>query len=319
MQRIHRTVRTAMLCMVAGSLVCACSESKPPTTPEAVPEAVTITGARDMTQGETATLTATVRYSTGATETVSERVAWSTEDARIAIVNGRGVVTAVEAGEVRIRATLNAVSGSTAIRVAAAARPIAGRVHESRPTEHIAVAGATVTAVDSAGTTQSAVTDGAGRFSMRLARGPARITVNAAGYETSVTELIDEAGTELSLSVLPVQREVRRTFSIDADRTPFVAQRNFVINVHHSGRLEAKYTGSQELASAWQHVCLEVRDAINRRLAHTRGQYDISPDPIRLDVVAGESYKVEFYSCNPTGGTPIVNIADYSGEVRHPS
>ena len=183
MQHMERIAATGLAGLVAVMTV-NCADSKQPTAPTPVAEALTIAGARNLTEGETAGLTATLQYTTGATETFTNRVAWSSEDSRVASVNNQGIVTAVGPGDVRIRATLNAVSSTASIRVTRAG-VIAGRVHESRPTEHVPIAGATVTVVDSLGSRQAAVTDGAGKFTLRLSPGPARITVEAPGYETS--------------------------------------------------------------------------------------------------------------------------------------
>jgi hypothetical protein len=302
------------------SLLAGCSDERSPTEPGRVAESVTVGGARTLTEGETVPLVATVRWSTGANETVTDGVTWVSDDPRIASVDQRGVVTALAPGETRIRATVNTVSGTTALRIVAGIRTLNGLVHESWPTEQKSIAGATVTAVDAAGNAQSAVTDSSGRFTLRLAPGIAQITVAAPGYETTTASADPTAGTELlSLSLPPVMREVRESFAyISPAPATFIDQRRFRINVHHAGEVRAEYTGSYADASSHAHLCLQIRDSSNRVLARSRGAYDIAPSPIRLDVVPGV-YDVSFFSCNPFGGPQVVSLAWFSGAIKHPN
>jgi hypothetical protein len=237
-------------------------------------------------------------------------------------VDGRGVVTAVAVGEGRIRASFNPVNSTLSIAVSSGPATVTGRVSESRPTEHVMVGGATVTAVDAAGRTESAVTDAGGRFTVRLIPGLVRFTVTARGYEPMTTSAdVGRSGTDLSLGVTPELREIRTGFSIDRSAPPsMVAQRTFRADVHHAGELRAAYSGSITSASAQRHTCLEVRRrSDNRVIAAARGDYDIPAGPIQVQVVAGESYEVKFYSCNPFGPDVIVSMASFSGEIKHPS
>ena len=244
---------------------------------------------------------------------------WVSDDPRIASVDQRGVVTALAPGEGRIRATVNTVSGTTALRILAGLRLLNGVVHESRPTEQNNIAGATVTAVDAAGNSQSAVADGSGRFTLRLTPGIAQITAAAPGYETATTSADIVTGTELlSLSLPPVLREVRASFAIDP-ASPVIDQRRFRIYVHHTGELRAEYTsGGSQAASTYFYICIDVRDEGNRVLAQSRGFYDLVPRPIRLQIVPGV-YDVKFSACYPSGGPGVVNIAGFAGAVKHPS
>jgi hypothetical protein len=318
---MRRVQAGIILALVAAALTSGCSESTPPAAPAPMAESLSITGGRSLTEGETVNLVATVRWSTGQTETVTDRVSWTTDDPRIATVDGRGVVTAVAVGEGRIRASFSPVNSTLSIAVSSGPATVTGRLSESRPTEFVMVGGATVTAVDAAGRTESAVTDAGGRFAVRLIPGLARITVTARGYETMMTSAdVARSGTDLSLGVTPELREIRNGFSIDRSALPIVAQRTFRADVHHAGELRAAYSGSNTSASAQRHTCLEVRRrSDNRVIAATRGDYDIPAGPIQVQVVAGESYEVKFYSCNPFGPDVIVSMASFGGEIKHPS
>ena len=137
--------------MIGAGLVAGCSGSS--TKPSATLTSLTVDGARTLTEGESVTLSATAHYADGSSQAVTSGVSWASDDVRIATVDARGVVTAISAGQSQIRATFNTVSGTTAVRVNAAPRSVSGKVHESFPTESVAIAGATVTAVGADGST----------------------------------------------------------------------------------------------------------------------------------------------------------------------
>jgi hypothetical protein len=318
----HCGLLSGLLAVSVSATSIGCSDDPPsqPTTPTATVESVSISGGRDLVEGETVTLSVSIRWSNGSTGPVSDGVTWTTEDSSVATVTNRGGVTALAPGEARIRATFNNVAGATTLKVTPGARIVTGRVHESRPTEHIGVPGARVTVVSSDGTSETAVTDAAGDFSVRLKPGSVRVTVTASGYDALATDVLAAPGAALSLAVVPTAQEVRISFPYIhtgyPNNPPRIQQRTFRIDVHHSGELRAAYTGSYELASAQALTCLEVRDSANRVLASSQGQYDISPRPARLNVVAGQSYEVKFFLC--PAGVSGVTLAAWSGEVKHP-
>ena len=283
--RGSRLVTVLLVSVAATSIGCSDDPPSQPTTPTPTVESVSISGGREMVEGETLTLTVSVRWSSGATETVSDGVTWTTENSSVASVTNRGGVTALAPGEARIRATLNSVAGTTMLKVSPGARVATGRVHESRPTEHIGVPGARVTVVSSDGTTETAVTDRAGSFSVRLKPGVVRVTVTAPGYDALATEEVASPGVPLSLALVPTNQEVRIAFpSISTgpvnNNPPQIQQRTFRIDVHHPGELRADYTGSYTSASAQGFTCLEVRDSSNRVLAHRRA--DTTAPPARF-------------------------------------
>ena len=315
---------TGLLAVSVAATSIGCAEDSPsqPTTPTPTVESVSISGGRDLTEGETLTLTVSIRRSNGATETVSDGVAWTTENPSVATVAGRGEVTALAPGEARIRATLLNVAGAATLKVLPGARVTTGRVHESRPTEHIGIPGARVSVVSSDGTTETAVTDGAGNFSVRLKPGAVQVNVTAPGYDALATEVVATPGAPLSLSVVPTAQEVRISFPYIytgvPNNPPLIQERTFRIGVHHDGELRAEYTQSYMSASAQALTCLEVRDSNNRILASSKGQYDITAAPARLNVVAGESYEVKFFLCLPGPIAAQITLAGWGGEVKHP-
>jgi hypothetical protein len=316
---MHARTIAAALALAGATVLTACSGSTPkaPTEPSRVVEALTISGARTLAEGERVTLVVTVRWSTGVTETPASGVTWASDDARIATVDQQGVVTAVTAGEARVRATFSNFTGTIAFRVSAAARAFTGTVHESFPTERTVVAGATVTAVDSDGNKDTAVTDASGRFTVRLVPGTALLTVSASGYDTLIVNA--DLSSELSVSLVPGLRVMREGFDyIYPSPANFIETRTFRFNVHHTGEIRAGFGPSWMSASAQAHTCLEIRDSNNRTLAQGRGQYDVSAGPISVTVPPG-IYEVKFSSCSPFGGPPIVSLAGFGGEVTHPS
>ena len=226
-------------------------------------------------------------------------------------------MTALAAGEGRIRATLNAVSGTTGLTVRARRRTVSGIVHESFPTEATAIRGARVSATEASGSVQSVVTDAEGRFTLVDVSTNARLAVEAPGYESAAVAQ-DPGSASLSVALVPALREVRESFDyITPRQTAHIPQHRFHVAVHHAGELRAEFTNSSQLASAQAFTCLEVRDATNRVLWHSRGQYNIPAFPARLVVTPGY-YDVSFYSCGSPGFTQV-SMVGFAGAIKHPS
>jgi hypothetical protein len=282
-----------------------------------------VAGTRPILEGETVALTATARWSNGATQSVTNRATWSSEDPRVATVSQQGVVFGLAAGEARVTATFNAVQSTATVSVAGHAHfALSLHVHEGAPTENVSIAGAAVTAVDSGGNPSSGRTDASGRVVLNVRAGPVRITLASNGYETSETGVDVTGEAVLELPLVPVLQELRQSFEYVypvPPGMPFIDQRRFRVNAHHSGLLIAQYTGTWQTASPQAHTCIEVRDSANRILDHTQGQYDNWAPVIRLAVVAGQAYEVAFYSCNPYGPAATESLAGWAGEVKHPS
>jgi hypothetical protein len=198
-------------------------------------------------------------------------------------------------------------------------RTVTGFVHESAPTEDVAIPGARINVTDSTGGEQSIVSDSAGRYSVTVASGPVQVSAAAAGYESASLALVDGAQT-VSIGLRPVLREVRQIFMGSGE---FVTQRTFSIPVHHSGELRTLITGCHPrgcglTASAWAGICAEVRDASNRTIAAAEGQYDNAPRPFRIRVDAGQRYEVKLFTCPrvPPVTSPVGSL---NYEIKHPS
>ena len=307
---------SASLSLAIALASSACSGS-PPTTPSSVPQSLLISGPRVLLEGETGTFSATVQFSDGSSRVVADGVSWSSDDPRVATISQQGNANALFAGDTRIRATYGSLGGSSQLSVEAGARVVTGRVHESAPTEEVRIAGATVTAMDSAGVTSSVATDPEGAFVLTLRPGMARLTVVASEYETSqVTVDVPPEGTSLSLPLVPVSRQVILTFHYIYPPTPdLVRQRTYRLDVYHPGLLEARYSRSWQSASAQGNTCVEVRDRANRIVAGSQGMYD-NPAQLRVDVAAG-AFEVKFFVCSVYGFTPSFDLQGWGGEVRY--
>jgi len=290
---------------------------KSPAQPSPTITSVTVDGAHSLAEGNTLTLTATVHWSSGLTAAATNNVSWISDDPRVATVDAHGVVTAVKAGQSQIRATVETVSGSAAVQVIAVAVAVSGKVHESAPTEDIAVPGATVTAVGADGAVSSAVADASGAFRLNLVPGVAQFTVTAPGYDTATTSVDPVAG-PLSLSLVPGQQEMRESFDVIYPPPQFFDSRTFTIKVHHAGEIRVAYTASNASASAQAFTHAEVRDASNRILAQSGGVYDLWAPSIRVSVGPGV-YVVKFFTADPYGGASLVSLAGFGGEVTHPN
>jgi hypothetical protein len=288
-----------------------------------VSRSIVVSGVETLTQGETATFTATLHSSSGESSDVSGTVGWSTDTPTVATVDEHGMVTAITAGKVQVRATLQGISGMATVAIVAAAH-VSGRVHESAPTEGVTIGGADIVVVDSAGSSRAIVSDTSGNFTVSLRPGAARMIVSAPGYETSTITVDASAETpELSVALVPVLREVRLYFPSEPPSPgSFVVERSFHVDVHHRGELRVAITSeSASHSDGESNFCLEVRDSSNKILAHTNGSFDVWPGPIRLDVGVG-AYEVKVSICGNSAalsGYPAFSAMTFAGEIKHPS
>ncbi len=88
----------------------------PSSTPSLTSIAVTSTSA-SIAVGQSEQLTATAKYSDGSTKNVTSNVSWSSSSTGTATVTKSGLMTAVAAGQVKIVATLDVISGSMSFSV----------------------------------------------------------------------------------------------------------------------------------------------------------------------------------------------------------
>jgi hypothetical protein len=319
---------SAAVCLLSAALVAGCSNSTTtPTTPATRVDGLIINGLHSLEEGETATLSLSVRLSTGGSKAVADGVTWSSENPATATVTPSGVVTAVASGTAAIRAAFEGISTTAPLTVSPGPRTFSGFVHESQPTETVAIAGATIAVVDAKGVTQSIVSDKAGRFSVRLPMGPTRFTVTAPNYEVnerSTDIAVDTA--LLSVALMPAMREVRESFGQPwtqwNGRTlpggPF-REVSFSIVAHNPGtiRMNAEACLSGCLASEMASFCAEIRDGSNRVVASAHGQYDLAPDIPNVQTKGGERYQVKMGVCPGVDAKWMMNR--FYIEVNHPS
>jgi hypothetical protein len=315
-----------VVCLLAAALVAGCSNSTTPPTPVTRADGLTISGLHSLEEGETAALSLTVHLSTGESKTVTDGVTWSSANPSTATVTASGVVTAVATGSAAIRAAFEGISTTATLTVSPGPRTFSGFVHETQPTETVAIAGATIVVLDAKGVTQSIVSDAAGRFSVRLPIGSTRFTVTAPNYEVSDQSRDIGADTALlSLALLPAVREVRETFGQPwaewngqtLPGGPF-RQVSFSIVAHNPGTIrtfvEACLRGC--LASEKALLCAEIRDGSNRLVASARGQYDGPPNIPNVQTKGGEHYEVKMGVCPEFDAKWTMNR--FFIEVKHP-
>ena len=78
-----------------------------------------------MTAGQTAQYTATATYSDGTSENVTSNTAWSTNNSGLATISSSGVLTAVAAGDVKVRADFGGQTAYTYVTVVPGSAPSA--------------------------------------------------------------------------------------------------------------------------------------------------------------------------------------------------
>jgi hypothetical protein len=191
---------------------------------------------------------------------------------------------------------------------------VSGIVHETAPTPHRVIAGATVTAIME-GRTETAVADAAGRFSVTAAPGEVRLTIAASRYET-VTSMVN-AATDTGFDVaLPYTfRMIDEVFEGNAGD---VSRITFQLPVHHDGIIGyggyACVAGCTAGVFEWQ--CGELRDETGTVLAHDRGFYDNGPGNQGVAVKGGHVYQLTLWQC--AGRFENWPISNYEVHVRRP-
>ena len=118
--RVSLCLSLTLLFLLAGCGSGAFSKITPPTSSSSAPSLVSIavtSTSGSITAGRSEQLTATAKYSDGSTKNVTASVSWSSSSAGIATVSKSGLVTAVTAGQVKIVATLDVITGSMNVNV----------------------------------------------------------------------------------------------------------------------------------------------------------------------------------------------------------
>src|SRR5262245_20764745 len=109
----HRPV-SAIVSIIGFIGATGCGSSEPSRTVESVTVSSTATS---LTPGQTLQLSATARYTTGATDEVTTAASWSSMNPAAATVSASGLVTGVAAGSAEIRATYQNRTGSLVVQV----------------------------------------------------------------------------------------------------------------------------------------------------------------------------------------------------------
>jgi carboxypeptidase family protein/Big-like domain-containing protein len=242
--------------------VAACSTEAPPATPTPTPTptpspivSVSINGVpASPAVGQTVQLTAQLTRQDGMSADGTSQVTWLSSDLTVVTVSAAGLLTIAAPGDADVTATLQAVRGTAHVTVPKpVARPVLydleGVVHESAPTDNVALAGATV-GIHVAGCptcphdNESTTTDATGRFRFPgIEAGGFSLVVSKPGYETtsySIAQLPRDQHPDVGVN--PSLTTVRQIFEgvfQQSDYHPnFLATwRDTEFPVHHSGSI----------------------------------------------------------------------------------
>jgi hypothetical protein len=147
--------------------------------------------------GQSIQLTATATVADGTRLDVTSQVAWQSSEVTVAVVSSVGLLTVTGSGETDVTATLQNIRGTAHVVVTKAAPlppvryDVSGVVHESPPTEGVALSGATV-GIHFVGCptcphdNESTTTDTDGRFTLPgIETAGFTLVVAKPGYETT--------------------------------------------------------------------------------------------------------------------------------------
>jgi hypothetical protein len=213
---------------IVGALVLcgtACDHPSVPTPAAPAPisptvASVTIDGVpASLTVGQTVQLTASVTLSDGTRSDATTQAAWQSSDVTVAIVSSAGLLAIAAPGDADVTATLQTVQGRAHVSVPKPSPPrtgfdISGLVHESAPTEDVALSGATVgihfVGCPSCPHDNETTTTGAdGRFTLPgIDRPGFALVVSKSGYETTqfgVVELPRDGHPDIAMLPPPGQ------------------------------------------------------------------------------------------------------------------
>src|SRR5712691_4245203 len=232
---------------IALITVIGCSPAAPttPSLPTPIPPQVTgltINGIpTPIAIGESAQLTASVTLADGVMKQTLN-AAWQSSDTTVAMLSTAGVLTVVGGGNVDVTATAYGVSAKSHLFVP---YDVNGVIHESAPTQSVALAGASVVVRGGPHDGQTTMSDSAGRFTLRGIEAPGfGVLITKSGYDPAsfqVLELPRDARPDIALS--PIGTEIL-TFSGTAFRfgqSPGV----HLVNVHTQGsvQIDARWIG----------------------------------------------------------------------------
>jgi hypothetical protein len=247
---------------IVGALVLgvtACDHSPVPTPAAPAPvspavASVTIDGVpASLTVGQSVQLTASVTLSDGTRSDATTQVAWQSSDVAVATVSSAGLLAIAAPGDADVTATLQAVQGRAHLSVPRPPIPprtgfdISGVVHESPPTEGIALSGATV-GIHFAGCpscphdNETTTTGADGRFTLPgIDRPGFALIVSKPGYETTqfgVVELPRDQHPDIGLTPAFAMLSERYDFRYQRSECGvYDCRRDISFAVHHGGTL----------------------------------------------------------------------------------
>jgi hypothetical protein len=182
--------RSLVVFLFAAAVASGCGGSGGGSAPGPGPTPVTVTGVTvsgggSPVVGDTVQFTATATFSDGTTQTVTGQVTWESSNTAIVTITAGGLATFLAAGDAEIKATYRSSSGTTVSstsRVTATPKP-PSRYTLSGTVSDVAngsmMSGVDARIIDGPDASRTAVTDGAGRFSIS--------NVNAGSFQVQFT------------------------------------------------------------------------------------------------------------------------------------
>jgi hypothetical protein len=230
------TRRTASWLVFGGLAVsvAACGGDAPtstttsPVTPSpavAFVTAVTITGLSTLAVGQTAQLGASAALSDGTRKDVTSQASWQSSNVAVATVSRTGLVTVKGPGDTDVTATFQSVQGTAHVAVAKQiSQPvrfdISGVVHESAPTQGVALSGATV-GIHFVGCptcphdNEATTTDDTGHFTLRgIETAGFSLVVSKPGYDTTqfgVVQLPRDSHPDIAMRPADISSDITGT------------------------------------------------------------------------------------------------------------
>ena len=192
-RRLSVTCAIGALIGLAGV---ACDERAPeqptptPTNPTVTVTTVTVSGTAVFDRpGDAAQFAAMATFSNGTTQNVTGDTTWQSADSGVAAVSQTGLVSAVAAGDVDIRASYRMVTGTLRVRVnqpgpgAPQTFTLCGSIQDDTP-ENLPVRGAVVQIREGVNSGRGIESDDAGKYCLASLQGGAfKITISKTGYE----------------------------------------------------------------------------------------------------------------------------------------
>jgi hypothetical protein len=192
------------------------SGATPAPTPPATPTltSIAVLGLGSPVAGDTVQLTATGTFSDGSTQTVTAQVTWQSSNQAIVTITSGGLASFLAQGDADIRATMNGITGTSHVTVAArqpSRFTLSGTVTDSAT--GAAVANANARILDGADAGKSGVTDAGGRFSIGdVGAGAFLVQFTRTDYETRSINVTMSGDTAVTMQLTPQAASVTRFY-----------------------------------------------------------------------------------------------------------